>query len=288
MKSFVADDGQRIHVHVRGHGPPVVLLHGWVADHSMWHPVTAELAHRFTVYAWDARGHAGHPLEGREPPVVARMARDLRALIAHFGLHRPVLVGHSMGALVLWQAVADGGCDGLGPLCLIDQSPKLVTDADWRLGIYGDWDATRNHRFIDDLRTDFAESVLRLVAEGRNQRALRQYSENTPAIQRLRAALRLRDPEPHITCWRSLAEADYRATLSRITVPALLVYGEESNYYGPEVPATVSAAIGGSWLRVFEKADHCPHLACRERFVALLGRFADSQNDGGGIDDGAG
>lgn len=273
MRVFSADDGQQINVHVRGHGPPVILLHGWAADHSMWHPVTNLLAHQFTVYAWDARGHAGHPVTGREPPVVARMARDLRALIAHFGLERPLLVGHSMGALVLWQAIADGGCDGLGPLCLIDQSPRLLTDKSWRLGIYGDWDAERNRAFMDGLRADFAEAVLRLVAEGHNEKARSQYAANTGGVQRLRAALRSRDPEPHITCWRSLGEADYRPILSRITLPTVLVYGGASNYYGLETARHVAAGIKDSRLDVFEGADHSPHLADRERFASLLARF---------------
>ena len=274
MRVIAADDGEQIHVQVRGHGPPVVLLHGWAADHAMWHPVATELAHRFTVYAWDARGHGGHPLAGREPPVVARMARDLRLVIAHFGLERPLLVGHSMGALVLWQAIADGGCAGLGPLCIIDQSPRLITDAAWRLGIYGDWSAERDDTFMDELRADFAETVLRLIAHGHNAKARAQYEANTNGIQRLRDMLRQRQPEPHITSWASLTAADYRAVLPAVSLPTLLVYGGASNYYGIETARYVAEHCPNADLHVFDGADHSPHLADRGRFVAVLEEFA--------------
>jgi pimeloyl-ACP methyl ester carboxylesterase len=275
MKTLILDDGEHLHVSVRGSGPPVVLLHEWASSHAVWAPIAVELAHRHTVYAWDARGHGGRPLLGREPPTVGRMARDLRALCAHFGLERPALVGHSMGALTLWQAIADFGCAEIGRLVFIDQSPKLMTDAQWHLGIYGDWSAARNQAFMADLRSDFAETVLRLVAEGHNGRARSQYQANSRGIQRLREALAQLDPEPLITVWDSLGRADYRPVLPGIRVPTLLVYGGASNYYGIETARYVEQAIPGAQLHLFEGADHSPQHADRGRFLAVLGRFLE-------------
>jgi non-heme chloroperoxidase len=101
----------------------------------------------------DARGHGvtgANPAPGAEPPTVERMARDLKQVIDHVGLKAPLLVGHSMGALTLWQYIVLYGCRGLGGLCIIDQSPKLVTDPGWRLGIYGDFPEARNQAFRAD------------------------------------------------------------------------------------------------------------------------------------------
>ena len=107
---FPADDGEELFVQVTGHGPPVVLLHEWGSSHRVWEPIAHRLIERCTVYRWDARGHAGHrPGPGR-PVSIWRMADDLANLLDHFGLDRPVVVGHSMGALTLWAYIGRHGC----------------------------------------------------------------------------------------------------------------------------------------------------------------------------------
>ena len=271
-----ASDGERLDVVVRGSGPPVLLLHGWSADISSWFRLVEELAAGYTVYAWNARGHGPprhHPGHGSEPPVVTRMATDVVEMIAHFGLERPTLVGHSMGALVAWQTAADYGLGPIGRLCLIDQSPRLMTGEGWRLGIYGDWSAARDALFVEELRADFAEAILRLAAFGRNEAARAAYLGNGKGIQRIRELLQSRDPEPHIVCWQSLTAADYRSLLPALRLPVMLVYGGASNYYGPETLEYVASAIPGAALHVFEGADHSPHLADRPRFLAALRGF---------------
>ena len=276
MRHLVLDDGERLEILVRGHGAPVLLLHGWAADLSLWSRVVEDLARDHTVYAWTARGHGAPRSQaggGTEPPVAARMARDVLAVIGHFKLERPTLVGHSMGALVAWQLVADHGPGAVGRLCLIDQSPKLVTGGEWRLGIYGDWSRSRDLAFVAGLRADFAETVLRLIADGHNEPARQAYRQDGKGIQRLREMLRGRDPEPHIVCWQSLTAADYRPLLPALRLPVMLVYGGASNYYGPETARYVASRIPGAALHVFDGADHSPHLADRDRFLALLRGF---------------
>ena len=276
MRHIILDDGERLEVMVRGHGPPVLLLHGWAADLAIWSRTIEQLACDHTVYAWTARGH-GPPRPqaggGSEAPDVARMARDVLAVIAHFKLERPTLVANSMGVLVAGQLAADHGTGAIGRMCLIDQSPRLVTDAEWRFGIYGDWSHERDDAFVADLRADFAESVLRLISSGHNEAARHHYRLNSRGIQRLRETLRGRDPEPHIVCWRSLTAADYRSLLPALKVPVMLVYGGASNYYRPETARYVASRIPGAALHMFEGADHSPHLADRDRFLALLRVF---------------
>lgn len=93
-------------------------------------------------------GHGGHALQVNRRPDVGRLARDVLNLMDHFGLEQAAVAGHSMGALTLWQFIRDFGGDRISRLCIIDQSPRLVTDAGWANGIYGDFDAARSQRML--------------------------------------------------------------------------------------------------------------------------------------------
>jgi non-heme chloroperoxidase len=279
LERFAADDGEEIRVQVAGDGPAIVLLHEWASSHRVWEPIAHRLMDAFTVYRWDARGHVGHgephPPRTDTPVSVERMAGDLRCLFDHFRLEHPVVVGHSMGALTLWAYIARYGCDRLGRVGIIDQSPRLMTDEKWRLGIYGDWPPARDAAFVDGMRTDFASTVIELISRGLNERARQRYDGGHASIERLRSYLDLLDQQPLIEVWTTLSHADFRPVLPTITVPALLVYGAQSNYYPPATGPWVRDAIPDAQLLVYEGADHSPHVGQPERFTADLARFAD-------------
>lgn len=276
MQHFVTDDGQTIHVAVSGSGPALILLHEWASNHRVWNPVAKDLESRFTIYRWDARGHAARPVAGADPLTVGRMAKDLAQLIDYFGIERSIVVGHSMGVLIAWEYIAAFGCGPISGLGVVDQSPRLVTEGDWHLGIYYDWPPERNRAFVEAMRQDFVEAVVRLVACGRNKAARQRLETPSDGLWRLRAAMASVDPEPLIQIWQSLTAADYRPVLPRIDIPALLVYGSESNFYGVETGEYVQRSIPNARLIVYEGADHSPHLAEPKRFAADLAGFAAS------------
>jgi pimeloyl-ACP methyl ester carboxylesterase len=273
MTHFLADDGEKIHLRISGEGSPLILLHGWTSSHQEWFPFIEALNARHRVYRWDARGHGGHTLTHPDSATVDRMARDLKNLIEHYDLHDATAVGHSMGALTLWQYLRDSGPQGLGKLCFIDQSPKLLTSDDWDHGIYGDFGPAHHQQMLSWLDQDFAEAVLKLAASGLNERARQKYEENAAGWARSRTALQALDPAPLINCWRSLTEADYRDVLAKIDLPTLLVYGGESNFYRQETAHYVARQIPRAILRIYEGTDHSPHQWQRERFVSELLAF---------------
>lgn len=273
MPHFLADDGAKIHVQISGEGPPLVMLHGWTANHNEWFPFLPSLDPHHRVFRWDARGHGGHALGDHNPPTVERMARDLDNLFNHYELHQVTAVGHSMGALTLWQYIRDYGTERLSRLCLIDQSPKLLTDSDWPHGIYGDFDESHSRQLLTRLEEDFAEGVLTLTAFGLNQRAREKYLENAKGWERSRTALRAQDPRPLIDCWHSLTRADYRNVLGQIDIPTLLIYGGESNFYHTSAAEYVSNSIPNALLRIYEGTDHSPHQWQRDRFIKDLLAF---------------
>lgn len=276
MSHFFADDGTKIHVQISGDGPPIVMLHGWTQSHLEWNPFLPGLTPQHKVYRWDARAHGEQPLPHGNPPTVQRMARDLRNLLEFFDLQEAVVVGHSMGAMTLWQYIRDCGCERLGKVGFIDMSPKLMTDEQWKLGIYGDFDAERAQGFQAQLQADFAESVLRLSAHGLNRKARETYVANTKGWQKSRAWLQQLNADPLVACWQSLVEADYRSVLETISIPALLVYGEHSNFYHTDTAHYVASRIPEAILEIYEGTDHSPHQWQRERFVDDLRKFIDA------------
>lgn len=273
LSFFHADDGERIHLAISGAGDPMVMLHGWTSSHEEWFAFLDQLTPLHRVYRWDARGHGGHRLVTSTLPTVQRMARDLRNLLQHYDLAGATVVGHSMGALTVWEYIRHYGTSGLGRVCLIDQSPRLLTADDWEHGIYGDFDEAKSRDFIAALEEDFAEAVLRLGAYGLNARARAKYEQNARGWQRVREGLKQLNPAPLIETWKSLTAADYRDVLERIDIPALLIYGGESNFYRASTAQYVHDRMPRATLRIYEGTDHSPHQWQRERFAQDLLAF---------------
>lgn len=266
----LADDGEILQVYRCGSGPALLLLHGWTASHAAWSPLLALLSEKFTVLRPDARGHGTHQIRVNPRPDVQRLARDVIHVLDHYDLRQVVAVGHSMGALTLWQCLRDFGADRFSHLAFIDQSPKLVTDATWHGGIYGDFDAGRSAHFVADLSLDFVESVLRLVALGLNDKARATYARNSSGWRAAREALGHMQPTVAIAIWESLVAADYRDVLPSICVPTLLAYGTASNFYTHDTARYVADHIANASLSLYSGADHAPHLADPERFASEL------------------
>lgn len=275
MTHFLADDGAKIHVQISGEGSPVIMLHGWTSSHQEWFPFLSALNARHRVYRWDARGHGGHALNGNTPPTAERMARDLANLITHFDIDKATVVGHSMGALTLWQYIRDFGTGKLARACFIDQSPKLLTDDAWSHGIYGNFDEQKSQQMMSWLHDDFPEAVLKLTAFGLNARAREKYLAGASGWEKSRTALRAQNPGPLIDCWASLTAADYRDVLTKIDIPSMLIYGGESNFYGRETAHYVANQIPNAILHIYEGTDHSPHQWQRERFAQDLMAFVD-------------
>ena len=279
METFIADDGERLKLRITGNGTPLILLHGWTSSHSVWNPLLEILQQHHRVFCPDARGHAGHALLVSQTPDVRRLARDVRNLMDHFELEQAAVAGHSMGALTLWQFIRDYGCGRFSHLCIIDQSPRLVTDATWAHGIYGDFDAARSQRLLDDLESDFAEAVLRLIAYSLNAKSRETYDRDSRGWQQSRQNLRKLAAGPLISIWKSLVAADFRDVLPAIDIPTLLVWGAASNFYTLDTARFLLDHISAAKLHSYEGADHCPQLQEPERFARELTTFVRSGPD---------
>lgn len=101
----VVANGIGIHYFEAGDGDPILMAHGMYDDGRRWIPLGSDLADRYRVIAYDARGHgqsdaptAGYDIENR--------VADLVGLVEGLALQAPILLGHSMGAATCAWAAA--------------------------------------------------------------------------------------------------------------------------------------------------------------------------------------
>jgi haloacetate dehalogenase len=101
-----------VHAVVGGHGPPVLLLHGYPQTHVAWHRMAPVLAREFTVVAPDLRGYGASIGPAGGPPHDAyskrAMAGDVLALMRdELGFERFAVVGHDRGGRVGYRLALD-------------------------------------------------------------------------------------------------------------------------------------------------------------------------------------
>lgn len=114
----VAANGVTLHVRVGGHGPAVLLLHGYGESGDMWAPLAEALKDDHTVIVPDLRGMglSSHPAEGFDKMT---QGRDMQALLATIGVERFDVVAHDIGNMVAF-ALATQQPDRIGRLVMID------------------------------------------------------------------------------------------------------------------------------------------------------------------------
>lgn len=84
---------------VSGTGDPVVFLHGFMEDLTMWDTLLPTLKHKMIV-AIDLHGHGASPFDTTLYPSVEEMGKQVMDVITTLGLGHYQLVGHSMGGYV--------------------------------------------------------------------------------------------------------------------------------------------------------------------------------------------
>lgn len=98
-------DGVPIEYEVHGDGdaPALVLIHGWSCDRSYWSQQVGPLSEHHKVVTSDLGGHGESGL-GREDWTIDSFGADVATVISALDLESVVLVGHSMGGDVIFQA----------------------------------------------------------------------------------------------------------------------------------------------------------------------------------------
>ncbi len=102
---YAAVDGSKIHYLTAGHGPAVILLHGYAETSLMWRPIIPQLAEKFTVIAPDLPGigESDIPKDGLD---MKNAAVRMHALAKSLGVQKAEVVGHDIGLMVAYAYAA--------------------------------------------------------------------------------------------------------------------------------------------------------------------------------------
>ncbi|MBR8743526.1 alpha/beta fold hydrolase [Nocardiopsis sp. MG754419] len=233
--------------------PTVVLLHGVGLDHTMWEPVAAALAARFTVVTPDLPGHGGAtPVP--EGTALADLALGVADAIPT-GSH---VVGFSLGALVA-QHLARYRPDLVATLTSVSSvCERTPAERDAVLGR------------MEAARTDFAASA---------SASLRRWYDGTDVpsvwVRRTETTLLANDPASFLHAYRVFATADAELTpeLRRVEVPALAVTGEDDPGSTPEMTRRLAAALPDCRAVIVPGARHMLPVQRPEALVECLTAF---------------
>ena len=104
VKTAISADGTVINYYEHGPEEPVlVFVHGWSCDASYWREQVAYFKEKYHIALIDLAGH-GRSESKRENYTIEAFAQDVKAVVERIGAEKVILIGHSMGALVIAHA----------------------------------------------------------------------------------------------------------------------------------------------------------------------------------------
>lgn len=120
----------RVHEGRPGSAPPLLLHHGLASSQRIWDLMLPRLTRTFRVVTYDARGHgrSGKPSSGYGFDAVAE---DARAVIRGAKMRRPLVAGHSWGAMVAIHLAAHHPASVSGAVLVDGGVGSLRGSMDW-------------------------------------------------------------------------------------------------------------------------------------------------------------
>ena len=119
LQHSFAFDGQTVRYGIAGEGPPVVLVHGTPFSSHVWHRIAPLLASAYRVHCFDLLGYGRSEKRAGQDVSLGVQNRLLGALLDHWRLDRPHIVGHDFGGATVFRAHLLDGRDYRG-MTLID------------------------------------------------------------------------------------------------------------------------------------------------------------------------
>ncbi|CAJ2505322.1 Uu.00g127160.m01.CDS01 [Anthostomella pinea] len=275
-----ASDGTKLRYTQEGPpgAPDLVFLPGWAQSATIFRKQVDYFKANFRVTTYDHRGHG----ESDKPAFgyhIARLAADLETLLSQLDLHEVTLIGHSMGATVVWSHWELYAHDRIARMVVVDMVPVVTSNPGWS--------EEEKATFVTLVAPGGSHGIANALTGLGGEATVGGMIKNlfTPDVDQadmdwvLSENLKL--PLEHAAAlFIDHAAADWRPMMSTINVPTLLVLsrGEALDPF-PSVQ-WMASQIPESKLVVFEKGEkgssHFMFWESPERFNRELGKFLAS------------
>jgi non-heme chloroperoxidase len=247
-------DGVRIFFKDWGSGQPIVFSHGWPLSSDDWDAQMLFFVNRgFRVIAHDRRGH-GRSSQTAHGHDMDHYADDLAALTAHLDLKRAVHVGHSTGGGEVVRYIARHGESRVAKAVLIGAVPPIMVKTAGNPG---------------GLPRDVFDGLQRQLAANRAQfyRDLPAgpfYGFNRPGAQVSEGIIQnwwrqgmMGSAKAHYDGIVAFSQTDFTADLKRITVPTLVMHGDDDQIVPYEDAGLLTAKlVKNAALKVYKGFSH--------------------------------
>ena len=222
-------DGLKLHYLTAGHGPAVLLLHGYTQTSRMWRPIIPRLAEKFTVIAPDLPGIGDSeiPADGLD---MKTAAIRIHALVKSLGIDRSRVVGHDIGLMVAYAyaaqfpadteklAVMDAFLPGVAGWEDVYNNPGI-----WHFRFNGPTPEAlvrgRERTYFDYFWNDFAADKSRSIPEA--DRAAYTAAYSRPG--------RMRAGWAYFVSFQQAAKDFTQLSQTKLTMPVLAIGGAKAN-----------------------------------------------------------
>lgn len=230
IASRTADvNGVKIHYLTAGHGPAVILLHGYTQTSRMWRPIIPLLAEKFTVIAPDLPGIGDSevPADGLD---MKTAAIRVHALAKSLGVEKARVVGHDIGLMVAYAYAAQ----------FPSETEKLVVMDAFLPGVAG-WESVYNDPSIWHFR--FNGPTPEALVRGRERTYFEHFwndfaadkAHSIPEADRVAYTSaysrpgRMRAGWAYFVSFQQAAKDFAELSRTKLTMPVLAIGGEKAN-----------------------------------------------------------
>ena len=221
--------GLKLHYLTAGHGPAVILLHGYTQTSRMWRPLIPRLAEKFTVIAPDLPGigDSDIPADGLD---MKSAAVRIHALVKSLGVEKARVVGHDIGLMVAYAYAAQ----------FPTETEKLVEMDAFLPGVPG-WEDVYNNPGIWHFR--FNGPTPEALVRGRERIYFEHFwnnfaadkSKSIPEADRVAYAAayarpgRMRAGWAYFVSFQQAAKDFEQLAKTKLSMPVLAIGGEKAN-----------------------------------------------------------